>query len=1016
MASSPHQALRLPRLRRSLALALAAILPLSATLAWAQRVTLPARTLNEPMANTPLDAGQLATSQPLTLTLRLAPTPAQAADLKQLLSAQLDPASPTYHHWLTPEKFAKRFGMTDDRLAALTAWLETEGLTVGALSPSRTRLSVSGTTAAAQAAFATSLHQYQRSGTLFFANAVQPSLPSEIAPLLAGVSGLDDLPAPAVTLVTTGGSAVTARAINLANAGAANASAASAAKPASSFDTLAAVIDADLSPILTLNSSACSTDLSLADQAAYQALFQQANVQGITLLTSVACPTTTSGTPSFPASLPEITAFTVAPADLSAATAGTAARPTWQAAPGLPADTDRHTPDLTVSSTADLTVALTTILQQAGTRQGNINPVLYALAPTPGLYTQPDTTATTTAGNWEPSTGLGTVDLPTLIRVFPRGLYGTTTSLVSSIYAISYGNTFTLTSQVLPAVYGATLPTGTMTFTSSQQGVIGTATVADGKATLTAGVLPVGTYSLTATYTGDTAYAGSASTSNVSITVSIVNANILATISPTTQVPYGATATATATVTLPGTSAAPSGSVSAQVQGVTGAFYSATLSPNPGGNSATANIVVSVPSPGSYTISVTCAGNSNFQCQTPVNLPFVSIKGNTSTSIAVNPAAPQAGQPISLTAVVTNSGNGTGTYTFGGSISFYDSGKLIGIAPVANNQATTTLALSGSRTHNITATYTGDSNWATSTSGAVAVTPTILPSSIHLTTSVSNTSSALAGLNIVLTGTVSTSVTYNSGPTGTVTFFDTFNGGFVQLGNPSTLISNGPNAAIALFNSTGLLPGNHSLYAVYSGDDNYASVTSAVLTLKLSDFTLSMTPAVLSVTQGKAAQASGTVSVSGGFSGTVSFGCTPPANSEATCNFSPASVTGGGATTLSITTTAPRSVPLRGQTSSRLASATGATFATLLFLLLPRRRSLAALLLLLLAAGITANLGCGTSTSTVNSTTTTSSSATGTTPADPGTPLGTQNFTITAAGTDGVNTVRHTYQYQVTIQ
>jgi hypothetical protein len=39
-----------------------------------------------------------------------------------------------------------------------------------------------------------------------------------------------------------------------------------------------------------------------------------------------------------------------------------------------------------------------------------------------------------------------------------------------------------------------------------------------------------------------------------------------------------------------------------------------------------------------------------------------------------------------------------------------------------------------------------------------------------------------------------------------------------------------------------------------------------------------------------------------------------------------------------------------------------------------------------------------------------------TTPTDPGTPLGTQSFTITTAGTDGVNTARHDYQYQVTIQ
>ena len=39
-----------------------------------------------------------------------------------------------------------------------------------------------------------------------------------------------------------------------------------------------------------------------------------------------------------------------------------------------------------------------------------------------------------------------------------------------------------------------------------------------------------------------------------------------------------------------------------------------------------------------------------------------------------------------------------------------------------------------------------------------------------------------------------------------------------------------------------------------------------------------------------------------------------------------------------------------------------------------------------------------------------------TTPSNLGTPLGTMNFEVTAAGTNGVNTSRHTYQYQVTVQ
>lgn len=39
-----------------------------------------------------------------------------------------------------------------------------------------------------------------------------------------------------------------------------------------------------------------------------------------------------------------------------------------------------------------------------------------------------------------------------------------------------------------------------------------------------------------------------------------------------------------------------------------------------------------------------------------------------------------------------------------------------------------------------------------------------------------------------------------------------------------------------------------------------------------------------------------------------------------------------------------------------------------------------------------------------------------TTTGETGTPLGTQRCTITAAASEGINTVRHTYPYQVTVQ
>ena len=401
----------------------------------------------------------------------------------------------------------------------------------------------------------------------------------------------------------------------------------------------ASAIDANTAPILTLNLSTCTGDLAQSDVDSYRALFRQANAQGITILATDSCATgdTSASQPSLMLSLPEVTALTVAPdASLDSTLNLTEARPGWQVAPGLPADALRHQPDLTTASATAFNQTLANILTSTGTSQGNINSTLYSLATSPGLYTQPDDA---TPGTWEPSTGLGLVDLTVLAKVYPRagGINATTTSLVSSTYSLTYGQPFTFTATVLPSTYAALPPSGTVTFSSSTQGVIGTATVtSSGSAVLNvATALHVGAYNLTASYGGDSNYSGSTSTSSVVVTVSIVNAALNGDHPPTTNVPYGSTATVTATVTLPGATAAPSGTVTAVVEGVTGASASNTLTPNPGGNTATANITFGVP-PRQRNIWLRRPGHLRRHDQLPVSVtrhsPFVTVKGNTTST------------------------------------------------------------------------------------------------------------------------------------------------------------------------------------------------------------------------------------------------------------------------------------------------------------------------------------------------------------------------------------------------
>jgi hypothetical protein len=959
----------------------------------AQRVALASRAFESSSGSVGMiDVGPVPVSQPLNLTLRLAPGAARTAALDELLTAQITSSSPSYHKWVTPAQFAASYGATDDQIATAKNWLESQGLTVGTVSAAKTRLTVTGTAAQVQQAFAVALRRYQMAGVVHFANSTQPSLPQEIAPLIAGVSGLDDMPAASATALA-----------RLTSVGQAASNAASGA--ADSLDALGTAIDTNVSPILTLNTTTCSSDLAQSDYDAYRDLFRQANAQGITVLASNGCGM--NGTGSFPASLAEVTALAINPT--ASSSNGIESRPSWQSAPGLPDDGNRDEPDLTTSSVAAFAQALTTIEQNGG-RQGNVNAILYSLATTPDLYTQPDNAP---AGTWEAATGLGVVDLQKLIKVFPRATgTATTTTLTSSSYAVGYGTPIVLTSNVTAAAFNVANPTGTVTFTSATQGTIGSSPLTNGTATLNISTLGVGSYTITANYTGDANYAASSSTSSVVVTVSIVNASLTATISPSSNVPYGSTATVTATVALPNSAAAPSGTVSAQIEGITGSAYTATLSPNPGGNTATTNINIDAPPPSTtpYTVQTTCAGNQNFQCQTPVNLTFTTAKGNTTTTLSLTPAAPQAGQPVTLTATINNNGNGKLTYTFSGSVTFIDttSGKTLATVPVGTNQAATSQTLSGNVQHNIVAKYSGDANWNTSTSAPQAVQPTLLPSSLTLT---ANTYNTLAGVNIVFTATVFSTAANAVGPTGTVTLYDTYNGSVVQLGSP-TLTSNGPNQSIAMFSTTGLLAGAHSIYAIYNGDSNFDSATSSTLALNLSDYNLTMIPQTLTLSPGQTGQAVVLLGMVGGFTGTVSFGCTPPSSSEITCSFNPVTLTGGGSTTMSIVTTAPQySTTKQARLREGWALTGGASLAVLLWFMAPmRRRSIPTLLLVVFAVCLTANLGCGQGGSA------TATGSTTPTLTDPGTPLGTQIFTITTAASDGVNTVRHSYQYQVTIQ
>jgi pseudomonalisin len=130
----------------------------------------------------------------MILALRLRPN--GQADRDRLLAGLQDPRSPSYHHWLTPEEFGARFGLSDEALGRVTTWLRDQGFTIDAVGRGRGWIDFSGTVGQVERAFETDIHDYRVDSALRHANATEPSIPRGLEDSVAGVVSLHDFPIP----------------------------------------------------------------------------------------------------------------------------------------------------------------------------------------------------------------------------------------------------------------------------------------------------------------------------------------------------------------------------------------------------------------------------------------------------------------------------------------------------------------------------------------------------------------------------------------------------------------------------------------------------------------------------------------------------------------------------------------------------------------------------------------------------------------------------------------------------
>jgi hypothetical protein len=146
-----------------------------------------------PLAQARFDQGAVPDSFAANrMLLILNRTPGREAALRQFMSEVHTRGSARYHQWITPVQFGERFGPAESDIQAATTWLSSHGFQIARVTKGKSLIEFSGTAANVRETFHTQIHQYNINGETHYANATEVTIPLALAPLVRGVSPINN--------------------------------------------------------------------------------------------------------------------------------------------------------------------------------------------------------------------------------------------------------------------------------------------------------------------------------------------------------------------------------------------------------------------------------------------------------------------------------------------------------------------------------------------------------------------------------------------------------------------------------------------------------------------------------------------------------------------------------------------------------------------------------------------------------------------------------------------------------